>query len=140
MNVRSATPSCGPKRATAASFARTAPYLAHPFRLSGHVVDRKRGTGRYPVKSPGASPSRRRRNRWNAAGITSIESSGAVIIPPIMGAAILCMTSDPVPCLHMNFGERAYSLHYFACAARIVDHRLDLAAVSYDSLVLEHLG
>jgi len=32
-----------------------------------------------------------------AAGSTSIESIGAVIIPPTMGAAIRRMTSEPVP-------------------------------------------
>jgi hypothetical protein len=31
------------------------------------------------------------------AGITNRESKGAVIMPPIMGAAIRRMTSDPVP-------------------------------------------
>ena len=30
-------------------------------------------------------------------GITNNESNGAVIIPPTIGAAILCITSEPVP-------------------------------------------
>ena len=36
-----------------------------------------------------------------AAGMTNMESSGAVIMPPIMGAAIRCMTSAPLPSDHM---------------------------------------
>ena len=47
--------------------------------------------------SLGDEAIRRRRISAYAAGITSIERSGAEIIPPIIGAAILCMTSDPVP-------------------------------------------
>ena len=43
----------------------------------------------------------RRRSRRYAAGITSIDSSGAVIIPPTIGAAIRCITSAPVPWLSM---------------------------------------
>ena len=34
--------------------------------------------------------------------MTSIERSGAVIIPPTMGAAIRCMISEPVPLPHMT--------------------------------------
>lgn len=30
-------------------------------------------------------------------GTTNSDNSGAVIIPPIIGAAMHCMTSDPVP-------------------------------------------
>ena len=36
-----------------------------------------------------------------AAGITNIDSNGAVIIPPIIGAAMRRMTSDPEPLPHM---------------------------------------
>ena len=36
-----------------------------------------------------------------AAGIRNIDSNGAVIIPPTMGAAIRRMPSDPVPLPHM---------------------------------------
>jgi hypothetical protein len=32
------------------------------------------------------------------AQITRIDSNGVVILPPTMGAAIRCMSSDPVPC------------------------------------------
>ena len=39
-------------------------------------------------------------NRY-AAGITNIDSSGAVIMPPTIGAAMRCMTSEPVPSPHM---------------------------------------
>jgi len=39
--------------------------------------------------------------RLNAGGMTRIESTGAVIIPPTMGAAIRRITSDPVPLPHM---------------------------------------
>jgi len=39
----------------------------------------------------------RRRSMRYAAGMTKRESSGAVIIPPIIGAAMRCMTSEPVP-------------------------------------------
>ena len=38
---------------------------------------------------------RGRRSNKYAAGITNIDSNGAVIIPPTMGAAMRCMTSDP---------------------------------------------
>jgi len=37
----------------------------------------------------------------HAAGITSIDSSEAVIMPPIIGAAMRCITSAPVPLDHM---------------------------------------
>ena len=37
--------------------------------------------------------------------MTSIESSGAEIMPPTMGAAMRCITSDPVPLPHM-IGKR----------------------------------
>src|SRR5579859_4708610 len=39
--------------------------------------------------------------RLNAAGITSIDKSSAVIIPPTIGVAIRRITSDPVPLPHM---------------------------------------
>src|SRR2546423_8685994 len=42
----------------------------------------------------------RRINRY-AAGSTNIDSSGAVIIPPTIGAAMRCITSEPVPVPHM---------------------------------------
>ena len=43
-------------------------------------------------------PSERRRSSRYAAGSTIIDSSGAVIMPPIIGAAMRCITSLPVPC------------------------------------------
>lgn len=43
-----------------------------------------------------AGNCRRRRMRY-AAGITNNDKSGAVIMPPIIGAAIRCMTSEPAP-------------------------------------------
>lgn len=53
------------------------------------------------MKDRGSSAARRddrRRIRRHAAGITNIDHSDAVIIPPTIGAAIRCMTSAPVPC------------------------------------------
>ncbi len=41
-------------------------------------------------------PRGRRKSRYTA-GTTNIDSSGAVIIPPTIGAAMRCMTSEPVP-------------------------------------------
>ena len=38
----------------------------------------------------------RRINRYTA-GTTNIDSSGAVTIPPTIGAAMRCITSEPVP-------------------------------------------
>jgi hypothetical protein len=43
----------------------------------------------------------RRCNSRYTAGITSIDSKGAVIMPPIIGAAMRCITSDPVPAPNM---------------------------------------
>src|SRR5882672_7141883 len=42
-------------------------------------------------------PARGRRNKRYATGTTNIESSGAVIIPPTMGAAMRRINSEPVP-------------------------------------------
>src|SRR6188768_2010656 len=43
---------------------------------------------------------RRRISRY-AAGMTSMDSKGAVIMPPTIGAAMRCMISAPVPLDHM---------------------------------------
>ena len=61
---------------------------------------------------PGAAQPAVRPLQWNAvyfgfliskynAGITSIDSSGAVIMPPIIGAAMRRITSDPLPFPHI---------------------------------------
>jgi hypothetical protein len=44
---------------------------------------------------------RLRRINWDAAGITSIDSSVAVIMPPIVGTAMPCIMLDPVLWLYM---------------------------------------
>src|SRR6185295_16816832 len=44
---------------------------------------------------------RRRRTNKKAAGITNIDSNGAVTMPPTIGAAMRCITSEPVPVPHM---------------------------------------
>jgi len=52
----------------------------------------------------GQRSDRARRRCWisrYAAGMTNIDSNGAVIMPPTIGAAIRRMTSDPVPLPHM---------------------------------------
>jgi hypothetical protein len=36
--------------------------------------------------------------KYQAAGMTSMLNSGAVTMPPTMGAAMRVMTSEPVPC------------------------------------------
>jgi hypothetical protein len=40
-----------------------------------------------------------RRSRANTAGTTNSDSSGAVTMPPSMGAAMRLITSEPVPLL-----------------------------------------
>ena len=50
-----------------------------------------------PVLDVADRDTRRRMSSNHAAGITSSDKSGAVIIPPTIGAAILCITSEPVP-------------------------------------------
>ena len=74
------------------------------------VVDRvSLPAGELPGSGPGDNPASactgrtlrfrkpRRRMSSHAAGTTNIDSSGAVIMPPTIGAAMRCMTSDPVP-------------------------------------------
>jgi hypothetical protein len=43
-----------------------------------------------------------RRISLNAAGTTSVDRRGAVIMPPTTGAAIRRMISEPVPVPHIN--------------------------------------
>ena len=50
-----------------------------------------------------------------------IDSSGAVIIPPIIGAAIRCITSDPVPPPHHNRQQPGHNRrhgHHFRAHAQ----------------------
>ena len=58
---------------------------------------RQEGGGRAAPRRAAMASRRRRSNQVDAAGITSIDSSGAVIMPPIIGAAMRCMTSLPAP-------------------------------------------
>ena len=41
-----------------------------------------------------------RRISRNATGTTNIDSSGAVSMPPTIGAAMRCISSEPVPVPH----------------------------------------
>ena len=41
------------------------------------------------------------RHQWYNTGITTRVSTVEVTIPPIIGAAIRCITDAPVPCVHM---------------------------------------
>jgi hypothetical protein len=50
---------------------------------------------------PADRRSRGRRISKYTAGITNMDSKGAVIMPPTMGAAMRCITSEPVPVPHM---------------------------------------